>query len=37
MGQPYYFGTCVSGNFGFGNLYCFTVNVNRIYARHCSD
>ena len=25
MGQPYYFGTCVSGNFGFGNLYCFTV------------
>jgi len=25
MGQPDNFGTCVSGNFGFGHLYCFTV------------
>lgn len=25
MGQPYYFGTCVSGNFGFGSLYCLPV------------
>lgn len=37
MGQPYYFGTCVSGNFGLQFILFTSYVANRSYARQCSD